>query len=379
MKILVCPDSFKGSLSAIEAAETIKQGVGRKYPGAEIFVCPLSDGGEGLLEIIKYASHSMNSSFQNWDEVFLPVNDSLLRETYGNYIYSSSQREAIIESSVAIGLAKLLPEDRNIMQASSYGLGELIEDALKRGAKKINIGLGGSAVNDGGMGMLTKLGWKFLDSNGKTLIGKGENLNEIVEIIPPEIHLYRNVRFRILADVKNPLFGDNGASFVYGPQKGGKDDEIVTLDKGLRNFSYRTQSIGIHEDYAFIPGSGAAGGLGFGLLSFMNAEIESGIEYVKKINNLDEKIQESDIIITGEGKIDRQSLMGKVLSGILETSSKNSKKLIGIAGKIEDKDELEKNAFYKLIEIYDPRLSLEENMKAEVAKRNILNAIESSL
>ncbi|MBR8536052.1 glycerate kinase [Carboxylicivirga sediminis] len=308
-KIVIAPDKFKGSLSAMEFCAIVEQTILAICPDVIIEKCPLADGGDGTIDVLRY--------YIGGDRVELQVNDPLFRPVNANYLLSSDTKTAYIEMSSASGIRLLSHDELNPMHTSTYGTGELIKDAIERGAKHIFIGIGGSSTNDAGMGMARALGYKLLDGEGKELAGIGADLLKLRYIDPSEVlPNLKNVCFEVACDVDNPVYGSDGAAFVYSKQKGASDSMIKQLDDGLRNFDAvinRLYHISLHN----IPGSGAAGGLGGGCIAFLNARLSSGIRLVMKEANFQAKIQNADWIITGEGSLDVQTLAGKVVKGIL--------------------------------------------------------------
>lgn len=368
LKIIICPDSFKGSLSAHDVAdliaETLSEAFSEYDQTLEVVKFPLADGGEGTASILsnKYP-----------DKISVKTKDPLGRPIQVDYFANLEKGSAFIESASAIGLPLLSKEERNPLKCTSFGLGLLILDALQKGCDKITVSLGGSATCDGGIGMLKALGYKFLDRNQKELNCIGEDLNLIHKIEDSEISpILKKVDFSAVCDVRNPLLGEYGASPVFAPQKGASPDDVKILETGLKNYVGKTISFGFSQDSdAWKPGAGAAGGLGFSLQSFINAEYKSGIDFVLDSLDFNSRIKGADLIITGEGKIDRQSLMGKVLEGVLKRANLNNIPVIAVGGMIEDKEELMKAGILSIYEISVTSHSLEFNMKPEIAKQNL--------
>lgn len=314
MKILIAPDKFKGSLTALEVCEITEDSIQNILPDAQITKIPLADGGEGSLDVIEKSI--------KFNRVYLEVNDPLFRpaKTY----YGLLGNVAYIEMAKASGLQLLCSSEQNPMRTSSFGTGELIVDAINKGAKLVNLFVGGSSTNDAGLGMASALGYKFKDNNNKLLKPIGENLNRVTKIENPKQISFDNIEFNILTDVTNPLFGINGAAHVFAKQKGATDSEIIELDNGLMSFSKIIySSVGI--DISQIQGSGAAGGIGAGAMVFCNAKILSGISFILDKLDLNNNVAQSDFIITGEGKLDSQTLDGKVVHGIIELCKQHNK------------------------------------------------------
>lgn len=311
MKIVIAPDKFKGSLSASEVCKIIKKAIIKHIPKAQVTELPFADGGDGFIEIIKH--------YKPVKTVVSNVVNPLNKPINAKYLYSTSDKTAYIELAQASGISLLNKAEYNPELTTTFGTGEQIVDALKNGAKKIVIGIGGSATNDAAIGMATALGYRFLDKNGIVLKGCGKDLKNLSCIdttgVLPQV---KETIFEIICDVNNVLYGQQGAAYVYAKQKGANPKMIEELDKGLKNFnSVIQQKYGINlKDF---KGGGAAGGVGAGSSVFLNAQIVSGIEFVKSLSGFNDKIKNADWIITGEGKIDNQTLSGKVISGIFDS------------------------------------------------------------
>ena len=282
-KIVVAPDSFKGSLSASEAVDLCRDAISEVFPAAEIVGLPLADGGEGTVEVLR------NSFGGNIIE--LEVEGPLGENIVARYLLSSDGREAVMEMAQAAGLCLLQPDKRNPLLSSTYGVGEMILDAIGRGCRKIFMGIGGSATNDCGMGMLRALGFRFLDKNGNELLGRGKDLESVDKIdsqyVDPKI---KDVEFVVACDVDNPLVGERGASFVFAPQKGADHDTVLRLENGMRNFAGVVKNE-LGKDVAEMPGAGAAGGLGAAFAAFLGARLQSGIDMVLDAVGFDKKIK----------------------------------------------------------------------------------------
>ncbi|NLJ39274.1 MAG: glycerate kinase [Candidatus Atribacteria bacterium] len=328
LKILLCPDSFKGSLSSRGVCHAIKKGFLRCTHEIEIVEKPIADGGEGTIEALYYGLGGRL--------IKIEITGPLWGKVNAQYLILKDQKTAVIEMAQAAGLTLVPIKKRNPRYTTTFGVGELMIDAVKNGCKKLILAIGGSATNDGGMGALTALGVKFYDENQKLLSGMGENLPKVQTIDTDGIVKVMNeVEILIASDVKNPLFGLEGAARVYAPQKGANDEDVLFLDKGLIHFSKMIQEK-TGKEVESIPGSGAAGGIGAGFCGFLNAQITSGIQLIMELLKFDEEIAASQLIISGEGRIDRQTLYGKVISGIYELCQKHNKPLILLAGKIEE-------------------------------------------
>ncbi|MCB9208652.1 MAG: glycerate kinase [Ignavibacteriales bacterium] len=354
-KILVVVDKFKGSLTSKEANQIIKTSLLKINSKLKIDTVSIADGGDGTVD----------SFIENLGGKYISVkvSDPLNRKINAQYGILKDNT-AIIELASASGINLLKPEERNPLKTTSYGTGELIKDALRRKVKKIIIGLGGSATNDGGVGIASALGVKFFNSKRGLLTINTSLLNELEYIdLTSILKIFENVDITVLSDVTNPLLGKNGASYIYSKQKGAKDEQIPILEENLKNLA-RVVKKDLKKDFANIPGVGAAGGCGYGLSVFFDAKIVNGIDYLVENLNLEDKIKNTDYVITGEGKLDNQTLNNKVPWGILQIAKKYSKKTIAIAGIIEDNDEktLEKNFDY-CFQLVNSEVSVENSIK----------------
>ncbi|WP_296206536.1 glycerate kinase [Psychrobacter sp. UBA3962] len=309
MNILIAPDSFKESLEAIDVCNAIKQGFSQVYPEANYTLLPLADGGEGTSSVLSYVLDG------HWQHV--QVHDPLMRPITAKY-FLTAEAVAVIEIAEACGLHLLKSDERNPLIASSFGVGEMIADAIGKGATDLLIGLGGSATNDAGAGMLQALGVKLQDATGDALKPGGSNLSQLHSIDHQTLHdLLSGIKITVACDVTSPLCGPTGASHVFGPQKGATSDEVLILDKALAHFAAVTHAYNVSDDYcSCIEGAGAAGGLGFALMAYCQAELKSGFDTIAEVVALDKHLAKADLVITGEGKIDAQTAMGKVASGV---------------------------------------------------------------
>jgi len=324
LKIAIAPDSFKGSMSAMAAANCIEAGLKQSLQSISCRKIPMADGGEGTVQAIVDAT---GGKF-----VKRTVSDPLGRKIKATFGISGDGKTAIMEMAEASGLALLKPRERNPMKTSTYGTGELIKHALKLGVRKILIGIGGSATNDGGTGMARALGIKFLDAKGKTVPDGGGNLHKITRIdiggIDPRL---KGVEVEVACDVDNPLTGRKGAAQVYGSQKGATPEMIKQLDAGLRNLATVIKNdIGI--SILKVPGSGAAGGLGGGLMAFLNGQLRPGVDIVIDSVKLAKRIKGCDLVITGEGRMDHQTAFGKTPAGVARIAKEQEIPLIAICG-----------------------------------------------
>ena len=348
-KVIVAIDSFKGCLASGEANQAAAAGVRRKYPDAEIRQVTVSDGGEGFME----AFHAAIGG----ELVTLTVRDPLMRPVSARYLLKD--QTAVVEIAEASGLTLLTREERNPLVATSYGTGQLVADAVKKGATHIIVGLGGSATSDAGKGMLKAL----------------------IDVFNPNgswdgIEALRDVRFTIASDVANPLCGENGAAHVFAPQKGATPEMVIQLDEQARRFA-EISARHFGYDRSAMKGAGAAGGLGYAFLQYLNADCKPGIELLLQTIRFDELVAGADLVITGEGSADRQTLMGKLPMGILQHSGDAPVCLI--AGRISDRDQLLQAGFTYVECINPPGIALEEAMKKEVAQRNISDTVLSIL
>lgn len=324
MKIIIATDKFKGSLTSFEVCRSVAAGIKLVDPEVNIYSFPMADGGDGFAAVLKYYRQTQTVNFATVDPLNRTINAS--------YEWDEQNKTAIIELAVASGLALLKDEERNPLLTSTYGTGLLIDNALKKGAKKIILGLGGSATNDAGTGILKALGFVFLDANEKELKPLGGNLLLIKKIVRPAV--LPNIIFEIACDVQNPMFGENGAAFVYAPQKGADIDGVHLLDKGLRQFNeILFQQTG--KDTSQIAGTGAAGGIAAGLMCYFSVELKSGIDMVVLSSGIESVLPNANIVITGEGRIDDQSKEGKVVQKIAALAKQNSVPVIGLCGSLQ--------------------------------------------
>lgn len=331
MKVLIAMDSFKGNLSSSGAADIVEKGLRRVYGSATVDKVAIADGGEGTVEAI---ANSLNGEY-----VFATVTNPVGDKVQARYSIVNGNT-AIFEMAEASGLCLVTEGKRNPLKTSTYGTGEMIKDALNKGCRKIIMGIGGSATNDGGMGMAAALGAQFLDIDGKSLDMGGGALDKLHTIdlrnIDPRI---KETDFIVACDVSNPLYGEKGASRVFGPQKGATPQMADILDRNLQHFADIIKK-DLSVDVANVPGSGAAGGLGAGLMAFCNAVLSKGIDIVLDSVNIDERIKDVDIVITGEGRVDGQTIYGKVPAGIAARAKKYNKPVFVIAGFMDKGAEL---------------------------------------
>ncbi len=352
MKILVASDSFKGSLSSIRVGEAVTEGIQRVFPEASIRTIPIADGGEGTVEALVTASGG---------RYLQKIVSSPLGEPIEAVMGMLPDDTAVIEMAAASGLPLVPQNKRNPLITSTRGTGELIKAALDEGAKKILIGIGGSATNDGGAGLAQALGVKLLDSSGNELPPGGASLADLAIVDMSNIDTRLNdVLITVICDVDNPLCGPRGASAVYGPQKGATPDMVRYLDDCLKHFAQVIQGQ-LGMDIVNIPGAGAAGGLGGGLLAFTRAQLKSGTEAVLDTIRFDDLLEDYDLIITGEGRIDAQSAYGKVPKGVGTRAKKHGKPVIAIVGSVgEGAEVMHEHGINAIVPIVNRPMTLEE-------------------
>ena len=355
MKILIAPDSFKETLTATDAANAIEEGFLDIFPEANILKLPIADGGEGTVDVLVTATQGKYFS----TKVSGPT---------GEYINAKwgmlgNSKTAVIEIAEACGLHLVALKKRNPMNTSSFGVGELILAATDEGAEHIIIGLGGSATNDGGMGFLKAIGVQFLDSFGKELTGGVESLNTLLDINITSIDSrLKGVSFEIACDVDNPLIGPQGASVIFGSQKGADEKMINQLDNLLSHYS-RIASSKLNNNLSMHPGAGAAGGIGYGFLAFLKADQKSGVQIILEKLNFEQHLSTTDLVITGEGRFDRQSLRGKAPMGVIDYARKHKCSIFVIAGSTENDEILEnKYDIDKVFSIISNDLSFEQSI-----------------
>lgn len=322
MKVLIAIDKFKESLTSLEASKIIAKSIHSANPAFKTTILPIADGGDGFSEVLKYYLKTKTVNVKSFDPLFKPLK--------GRYEWDALSKTAIIEMAVCSGLALLQSKYRNPLYTSTLGTGKLVNHAIKKGAKKIILGLGGSATNDGGLGIASALGFKFYDKKGVELMPVGGALLNLHTIVAPKIT--SKVEFLIASDVKNLLYGKNGAAFVYAPQKGANEAMVIELDKGLKNLAKQIKKIS-NIDISKMEGMGAAGGITAMILPFFKTTIIPGIELVIQYSQFENQIKKADLLITGEGKIDKQSFQGKVVGTLLQIAKKYNKNILLITGK----------------------------------------------
>ena len=331
MKIVLAPDKFKNSLTGLEFCDAVEAGIKAITPDVEIVKLPLADGGDGTIEVVNY--------YLKGEVLNVEVSNPFFKPVMASYLYSDSSKTAFIEMAEASGVKLLRPEQFDCKNASTLGTGEMILDAMNKGASTIILGIGGSATNDCGIGLATAIGYRFLDDNNQEVKPIGANLSSINSIDITKVHPKLNdIDFKIACDVTNPLYGKEGAAYVYAEQKGAKAEDVIMLDKGLKDFSKIINSV-FNVDVQSIEGAGAAGGMGIASKVFLKGALESGIQLIKNLANFDDKINQSDWVITGEGKLDLQTLSGKTITGILISAKAKKIKVAAFCGAVD----LEKN------------------------------------
>ena len=416
MKILIAIDSFKGSLSSKEAGEAIKTGILRVVPDAEVLISPLADGGEGTVETLvealggsletvrvkgplfqeveaHYGILSESEKFQaetesNPHRETLPENPSKAHSEAHSEAPSDTDSQyspkdgklAVMEMSQASGITLVSPEERNPLKTSSYGVGQMILDAYHKGCRRFLIGIGGSATNDGGIGMLSALGFRFTKENGEEISPCGEGLKDLARIENTFVSKdLLQCSFQIACDVENPLYGENGASLVYGFQKGGNKELLSQMDLWMKRYSELVKEYNPAANPE-VSGSGAAGGLGFAFRSFLQGELKSGVSLILEETNLSEKMQGADLVITGEGRLDEQSAMGKAPIGVAKLAKEQGIPVIAFAGAVTEGAKACNQAG---IDAYFPILreitTLEDAMKKETAKQNLADTVEQAM
>ena len=327
MKFILAPDKYKGSLTGREFCETVAQGIYKVFPKAEILKMPLADGGDGTIDVV--------AGYLNASKVSLKVRDPLFREITAHYLLSEDGQTAFIEMSEASGYKLLQKPEMNCMRTTTLGTGGMISDALERGARTILLGIGGSATNDGGMGMAKALGYSFLGAEGNELKPIGENLGRVKEIHQHNVHpKLSKAKIQVACDVNNPFYGENGAAKIYGAQKGASEKDIEFLDDGLKHFS-KVLSSTFDIDVQQISGAGAAGGVGGGAVVFLNAELVSGVDLIMELAHFDEALQGADWVITGEGQLDGQTFSGKTISGVIRSAKKQNVPVAAFCGSVD--------------------------------------------
>lgn len=359
-RIILAFDKFKGSLSSEQVARAFKQGWQSVVPDSDIVTMPIADGGDGLLQSLATALGASTRSVVAHD----PLGRSISTH------YATSGDMAIIEMAQVSGVALLEAEERNPMLTSSYGLGEVMLDALDRGARHMILGIGGSATNDCGMGMLEALGYRFYDAEGEVLEASGDAMCRVARIDAKHADArLSKCEIVVASDVDNVLYGERGAAWVYAKQKGATPVMIDALDRGMRSFA---EVVG--GDYHNRPGAGAAGGLGYALMALLGATLKPGIELVLDTVGFDALLDDAQLVVTGEGRIDRQTLMGKGPSGVLRRARSKGVPVVAVGGRVEWCEELDSSGFERIYEATPEGMPLDEAMQQTTAQQNICHA-----
>jgi glycerate 2-kinase len=356
MKIVIAADKFKGSLDCFQVCDAIAAGLQQSMPGVHITKLPLSDGGEGLADVMAY--------YTGAEKINVTVSDPLFRPVQAQFLLSADGKTAIIEMAQASGLLLLHPQEYNPLQTTTYGTGQLIKAALQQGVSKIILGIGGSATNDCGIGMAAALGYAFLDANGQALKPVGENLGHIQTIDTSNKINLDGVSIEVACDVTNYLTGEAGAAKIYAPQKGASPEMVEALEKGILHFAALVkQQLGV--DLNALKGGGAAGGMGAGSVLFLNAAMRSGVQLLLHYSHAEKHIKAADLVITGEGKLDVQSLQGKVVHGVAESAKMYIKPVIALCGTLDiSVDVLNRSGIAAAFSILQKPMSLEEAMES---------------
>jgi len=368
-KVVFAIDSFKGSLTSLEAGNAAAEGLHRVFPEAKAVVVPVADGGEGTVEAL---TEGLGGRL-----VTATVSDPLGRPVEASYGLIESRKTAVIEMSAAAGITLLTPEERNPMNTTTYGVGELILDAIRRGCRHFLIGIGGSATNDGGIGMLEALGFGFYDEMG-TLIPRGGKGLDVLHRIAVEnaVSALKDCTFRVICDVTNPLCGESGCSAVYGPQKGATPEIVRHMDGRLKVYATLTKAILPHADEN-APGAGAAGGLGFAFLSYLNATLHKGIDLVLTEIGIENEVLDADLVVTGEGRLDGQTVMGKTPVGVARIAKRHGKPVVAFAGSVTPEavacHEAGIDAFFPILRRI---VTLPEAMEKETARHSMADTAE---
>jgi len=367
VKIVTAIDSFKGSLSSLQAGSAVSEGIKRVFPNSNVKIFPIADGGEGTVDAMSTVEGSKKQNVM----VHGPLDTQVCAE------YVIIENTAVIEMSAAAGITLVDKKDLNPLETTTYGVGEIISDAIDKGCRNFIIGIGGSATNDGGVGMLKALGFEFKDCQGNEIPLGAKGLQNLHSIKTENvIKAIKECTFRIACDVKNPICGDNGCSAIYGPQKGATPQMIKDLDKWLSDYAEIAKTINTDANPDF-PGAGAAGGMGFAFSAFLNGELKPGIELIMSEINLEAHIKDADIVITGEGRLDGQSAMGKVPVGVAKLAKKYSKPVIAFAGAVtDDAKTLNQCGIDAFFPVLKGICTLEEAMDTNTAYTNLADTCE---
>lgn len=369
MKVVIAIDSLKGSLSSMEAGTAIKDGILAAKPDAEVIVKPLADGGEGTTDALIEG--------MNGERIDLTVTGPMHTPVDAYYGYLKDTNTAVMEMASAAGITLVPDSEKNPLLATSYGVGEMINDAIQRGCRNFIIGIGGSVTNDGGIGMLKALGVRFLDENGEDAGEGGQALAKVARIDVSGMNpLLKECHIQVACDVNNPLCGENGSTYVYGPQKGVTEDMKKTLDEAMAHFA-RVTSETLENDYMNTPGAGAAGGLGYAFLAYTSAALTPGIELILDAVGLEEELSGADVVVTGEGRLDFQTAMGKAPVGVARLAKKYNAKVIAFAGSVtKEATACNKEGIDAFFPILRSVCTLAEAMDPVAARNNMTATVE---
>ena len=369
MKVVIAIDSLKGSLSSMEAGTAIKDGILAAKPDAEVIVKPLADGGEGTTDALIEG--------MNGERIDLTVTGPMHTPVDAYYGYLKDTNTAVMEMASAAGITLVPDSEKNPLLATSYGVGEMINDAIQRGCRNFIIGIGGSVTNDGGIGMLKALGVRFLDENGEDAGEGGQALAKVARIDVSGMNpLLKECHIQVACDVNNPLCGENGSTYVYGPQKGVAEDMKKTLDEAMAHFA-RVTSETLENDYMNTPGAGAAGGLGYAFLAYTGAALTPGIELILDAVGLEEELSGADVVVTGEGRLDFQTAMGKAPVGAARLAKKYNAKGIAFAGSVtKEATACNKEGIDAFFPILRSVCTLAEAMDPVAARNNMTATVE---
>ena len=367
-RIVAASDSFKGSLTSLQVADAVETGVHKVFHSCEVVKVNVADGGEGTMEALLDTLGGR--------KVALSVKDPLGRSVEAVYGILADGLTAVMEMSAASGLPLLSPEERNPSLTSTYGTGEMIADALAKGCRKFLVGIGGSATNDGGMGMLSALGFRFRDAEGGLLTGIGADMARVAVIedgaVPEAV---KKAEFIVACDVDSPFCGPKGAAHVFSPQKGADPQMVRDLDRGMEHFA-EVISASLGKDIRNLPGAGAAGGLGGGFVAFLNARLERGVEMVLDAIGFDSIIEGADLVITGEGRVDFQTLTGKTPFGVMKRAVRKNIKVVAIGGSVALDAADDTSGFDMIVPVTPVGMPLSEAMDPVVATANVSAAVE---
>lgn len=368
MKVTIATDSFKGSLDSVSAGKALSEGIKKVYPDAEITVRPVADGGEGTVDTL------VTGTGGTFEDVTVtgPLGESITAR-YGII----EGNTAVVEMSAAAGITLVPDELRNPLNTTTYGVGEIIKHALDKGCRSFIVGIGGSVTNDGGVGMLSALGFEFLGEDGNIIPFGAKGLDFLSEIRTDNADKrLSECEFNIACDVTNPLVGENGCSRIYGPQKGADEDMIVKMDAWLDRYADIAKSVNPDSDKNY-PGTGAAGGMGFAFMTFLGGKLKNGIKLILEKTHLEDYVKDADIVITGEGRLDSQTVMGKVPVGVAETAKKHGKPVIAFSGCVtKDAGICNEHGIDAFFPILRGVVTLEEAMNPDNAYANMRDTAE---